>query len=120
MSCQTSTSHHQSDSSGEEIIEFKSGAVRAKALRYDLLPPRALKRLAARYTLGSIKYSEGDGSNWKKGLLDPEFVKQFEAHMIEHWIAWKIDGCKKDDNLAAMAWGCFALMEAEEAEKETR
>lgn len=102
----------------EPMVEFKSGAKRSeKALRYDLIPPRALRRLAERYTMGAEKYGD---ENWKKGLLDPEYVKQFEAHLIEHWVRWKLDGCKKDDNLAAMAWGCFALMEAEEAQKENK
>lgn len=93
-------------------VEFKSGAKRSKvAVRYDLIPSAGLRRLAERYTMGAAKYGEG---NWTKGLADPEYVAQFRCHMIAHMWKYLDDGCKLDDNLAAIAWGAFALMEVED------
>jgi len=99
------------DITGAPMIEFKSGARRSsKALRYDLIPAAGLERLAQRYTLGAERYGDW---NWQKGLQDTEYVNQFKAHLLAHWVAYLRDGCTKDDNLAAIAWGAFALMEAE-------
>ena len=99
------------DPAGEPMVEFSSGARRSsKALRYDLIPPAGLERLARRYTLGAERYGDW---NWQKGLKDAEYVNQFKAHLLAHWVAYLRDGCTKDDNLAAIAWGAFALMEAE-------
>lgn len=96
----------------EVFKEFKSGAKRsAEAPRYDLIPWAGLRRLALRYGMGAKKYGE---FNWQKGLEDKEFVNQFKAHLIEHVWAFLRDGCTLDDNLAAIAWGAFALMEVEE------
>lgn len=92
--------------------QFKSGAIRSgEAPRYDLIPWAGLRRLAKRYAMGAAKYGE---FNWIKGLQDREFVNQFKAHLIEHVWAFLKDGCVLDDNLAAIAWGAFALMEVEE------
>lgn len=91
---------------------FKSGAKRSEvAPRYDLIPRAGLRRLAARYTMGAAKYGE---YNWQKGLADREYVAQFKAHLFAHMLDFMEDGCEKDDNLAAIAWGAMALMEVEE------
>lgn len=100
----------------EKMVEFKSGAKRgANALRFDLLPVEGLRRLAKRYTGGAERYGEG---NWKKGLKDPEYIAQFKAHMLAHIVDYLENGCKDDDNLAAVAWGAFALMEVERVQRE--
>lgn len=100
----------------EDMKTFASGAKRSNLVpRYDLIPAEGLRRLAERYTLGAAKYGE---YNWQKGLLDKEYVDQFKCHLIEHFYKYITEGCSKDDNLAAVAWGAFALMEAEKKAKE--
>jgi hypothetical protein len=96
----------------DDMKVFASGAKRAKdEARFDLIPRSGLTRLAARYTMGARKYGE---HNWQKGLADPEYVAQFKAHMAAHMMNFFEEGCEKDDNLAAIAWGAMALMEVEE------
>src|SRR3990167_6881570 len=47
-------------------VTFGTGAKRsARALRYDLMPPIALERLAKIYTTGAEEYGIG---NWSKGM----------------------------------------------------
>jgi hypothetical protein len=93
-------------------IEFNSGAKRSERVpAYRLIPPTALKRLAQRYALGAEKYGE---SNWLKGINDPQFVQQILDHLAEHVANYTVDGSDRDDNLAAIMWGCAALMVVEE------
>lgn len=100
----------------EVMVEFKSGAKRgANALRFDLIPTGPLRRLAERYTMGAEKYGEW---NWQKGLRDPQYIAQFKAHMFAHLVNYLERGCSDDDNLAAIAWGAFALMECERFARE--
>ena len=95
----------------EEKLVTASGATRSnKAPRYDLIPLEGLRRLAERYGLGARNHGE---NNWKKGLHDPQFIEQCFNHMIEHAYLYKLSGNATDDNLAAVAWGAFALMEIE-------
>jgi hypothetical protein len=99
----------------EKMRKFKSGAKRSgDKPRYDLIPHEGLRRLAERYTLGASKYGE---YNWQKGLKDPEYIKQFKCHLAAHLFDYFENGCSKDDNLAAIVWGCFALMEVEKGAK---
>lgn len=99
------------DSTGEEMVEYSSGAKRSAHMPdYALIPKAGLRRLAERYSLGLKKYTR---NNWKLGLRDPVYIEQFVNHMIEHIFDYVENGCEKDDNLAAIAWGAFALMEAE-------
>lgn len=100
----------------EPMVEFKSGAKRSsKALRFDLIPAEGLRRLAQRYTMGAEKYGEW---NWQKGLQDPEYIAQFKAHLFAHVVDYLEHACAEDDNLAAIAWGAFALMECERVQRE--
>lgn len=65
--------------------------------------------------MGAEKYGEW---NWQKGLKDPEYVAQFKAHLMAHMVDYLEKGCVEDDNLAAIAWGSFALMECERVQRE--
>jgi hypothetical protein len=95
--------------------DYKSGArSSAKAPRYDLIKSSLLDRLAARLELGASKYGE---NNYQKGLADKEFLADRYNHILAHLLAYKTDGCKNDDNLAAAAFGIMLLMEAETVEK---
>lgn len=84
---------------------------------YHKIPYCALRRLAARYLLGSERYEKQgqrllfEQSNWQHG--DREFFTDTYNHVIEHLYRWA-DGDRTEDHLAAAAWGCFALIWAEE------
>ncbi len=90
--------------------QFDSGAVRAKLddVRFDLISPQALRRLAATYAEGATKYGD---NNWRKGM---EFSNLLN-HVIDH-IYQYIAGADGEDHLAHAAWGLFALMEQEETQ----
>lgn len=91
-----------------------SGAQRSsQAPRYDLIPSNALRRLAARYQLGEANYGAW---NWQKGLRSPEWNTQVFDHIIDHLIRARDEGCQTEDHLAAAAWGCFSLIEADALE----
>jgi len=79
-------------------------------LRYDLIPPYALQRLAEVYTIGAGKYED---RNWEKGI---PWGRIFAAMMRHAWAWWngeqndQVDG---QHHLASVAWTAFALMEYE-------
>lgn len=85
---------------------FASGAVRSNDvdhLRFDLIPPNALKRLAARYAMGAEKYGD---HNYLKGIPYSNIINHLEAHLNK----FKTQRCVSDDNLAAIAWAACSLM----------
>jgi|SRR5579872_43734 len=84
-------------------------------VEYRLVPKEGLRRLALRYGLGVQRYGEG---NWKRGLRDKEFIEERKNHLVEHLFTYLEQGNRNDDNLAAIAWGCFTLMEAEKVAAE--
>jgi hypothetical protein len=80
-----------------KMEEFKSGARRSER--------------KPRYKLGAELYGE---YNWQKGLPAGDTIN----HVIEHLLIWQ-ENLKEgieysEDDLAAAAWGCFALMWLEE------
>jgi hypothetical protein len=92
--------------SDEDVERFESGAVRStdsNDVRYDLIPPEALRRLAERFARGSKKYGD---DNWKKGFP----IGNILNHLQNHLEKWKLEGCLTDDNLGAAMWGIVALM----------
>lgn len=95
----------------EDKAIFKSGAMRSSRVpRFDLIPREGLRRLAERYTVGAVRYGD---NNWKNGANDAEYIAQAKAHLIQHVWDYLETGNATDDNLAAIAWGAFALMEFE-------
>lgn len=84
---------------------------------YRLVPKEGLRRLALRYTLGCQRYGE---NNWRRGLSNQEFLNERRNHLVEHLFEYLESGNAKDDNLAAIAWGCFTLMEAEKLAAEQK
>lgn len=94
----------------EGKVVFKSGASRSEsALMYHLVPSHGFRRLARRFTDGAVKHGK---NNWRAGLTEPEFIEQAIDHLQEHFQRF-LEGNAGDDDLAAMAWGCFALMEVQ-------
>lgn len=93
----------------DTVKEFPTGAVRsrdAETVRYDLVSPIGLRRLAETYAEGAIKYSP---HNWLKGFPMSEVLNHAQRH-IELWRA----GDASEDHLAHAAWNVFALMHFEE------
>jgi hypothetical protein len=107
---QLDTSLYEDDDEHEEPVRrFESGAVRSADvdhLRYDLISPVGLRRLAARYALGAERYGD---HNYLKGMEASNVINHLMAH-LEKFRA----GRRDDDNLAAIAWGAFTLMHYEE------
>ena len=82
----------------------------AGKLRFDLIPPYALEKLAFVYTIGAAKYGD---NNWLKGMNRGRIV----AAMLRHINAWQrgvtVDPDDSQHPLASVAWCAFALMEYE-------
>ena len=95
-----------------EQIEFESGAVRQKLddVRYDLISPFGLRRLAMTYALGAQRYGE---HNWRKGMPFSALLN----HILEHLTLY-LAGENGEDHLARAAWGLFAMMEFAETMPE--
>lgn len=93
--------------------EFESGAVRdiqeGKG-RFDLLPPRALKRLAQHFERGAKKYDE---RNWEKGIPMHSFIDSARRHINNYMMG--LDG---EDHLCAAAWNLMCALETEEIHPE--
>jgi hypothetical protein len=92
--------------------EFKSGAVRSselKGLRYDLISPVALRRLAAAYGEGADKYY---AFNCEKGF--PIFGDEgLFTHAFEHLMkfAW---GDTTEDHLGHLLWNVAMMCHSQE------
>ena len=92
-----------------ESHKFDSGAVRAKLddVRFDLISPQALRRLAATYNEGAVKYG---GNNFRHGMEFSNVINHVLTHINTYLSGSDPDG---EDHLAHAAWGLFTLMEQE-------
>ncbi len=91
--------------------EFSSGAKRDTQdgkPRFDLIPPRPMRRLAQLYARGAEKYGE---SNWTKGMP----LSRYQSSMERHLDQWK-DGEKDEDHLIAAIWNAFAIIHFEDTD----
>lgn len=76
-------------------------------LRFDLLPPDALRELVRVYTVGAEKYG---AYNWSKGIV---FSRIFAALMRHCWSWFLGEENDPDDGLPHMAhaaWNCMTLV----------
>ena len=92
---------------------FESGAQREALeheVRYDLISPFGLARLAQTYAGGAMKYSD---HNWRKGMPFSSLMN----HVLNHLTLYQQDE-GGEDHLAHAAWGLFAMMEFEETDPE--
>jgi hypothetical protein len=97
------------------IKKFDSGATRtASKLRYDLIPPSALRALALRYGIGAELHGE---DNWLKGIPFSAMLYHLQEH-IERFKQARVEergdvfGQDGDvENLSAIMWGAAALIE---------
>jgi Domain of unknown function (DUF5664) len=88
-----------------------TGAVRSNDvddLRFDQIPPAAVRELARRFKLG-LKYGVG---NWLKGFPYSQVLYHLEAHLADfkEGVLEKHSGTE-EGNLAAIMWACAALIE---------
>lgn len=91
--------------------EFVSGAVRepeGDRLRYDLISPVALKRLATNMTKGAQKYGP---HNWNKGMPTSRMLSAAMRHLEQARA-----GEKDEDHWAAVVFNIFGIMHFEGTE----
>jgi hypothetical protein len=82
----------------------------ADKLRYDLIPPGPLARLAEVYTIGAKKY---DDRNWEKGIKWGRIFGAMMRHSWKWFFGERYDKTDGQHHLASVVWGAFALMEYE-------
>jgi len=90
-------------------IKYKTGALRDTEegkVRYDLLPPECLRRVARHYTNGAKKYS---AHNWKKGIPSERFLSSALRHLMQYWL-----GERNEDHLSAVVFNVFGIIYNEE------
>ena len=88
----------------ETTTTFPSGAVRssdAEHVRYDLVTPIGLRRLAETCAEGAKKYGD---FNWQKGIP----ASQMLNHAIRHIYLW-LEGDNQEDHLAHAAWNILGV-----------
>lgn len=78
--------------------------------RCDLLPPKALLRLAVHFEDGARKYGD---RNWENGMPKERFVDSGFRHLLKY-----MDGQTDEPHLVAAIWNLIGLLEYEEREKE--
>lgn len=100
----------------EPVEIHPSGAKREvfDEVRYDLISPIAMRRIAETYAEGSIKYGD---RNWEKGLPFSNILNHVLAHIYEYMDGASLDD-DAEDNLAHAAWGLIALMHYEREHPE--
>ncbi len=92
--------------------EFNTGSVRDTREgkgRYDLLPTRALARVAKHFEAGAKKYGD---SNWTKGQPLSRYMDSALRHAFAH-----LEGKRDEPHLDAAIWNLLALSETMERVK---
>lgn len=90
------------------IKQFSTGSVRssdADGVRYDLITPIGLKRLAETYAEGAKKYS---ALNWERGQPITEMLNHAIRHCYEY-----LGGDRSEDHLAHAAWNLLGAIHSE-------
>lgn len=93
--------------------EFDTGSkrdTREGKGRFDLLPARALTRLAKHFEAGALKYGD---RNWEKGQPTSRFMDSALRHSFKH-----VQGMRDEDHLAAAAWNILCAIDMEERIKD--
>jgi hypothetical protein len=85
----------------EEGKKFDGGK-----LRYDLIPPEALKSLVEIYTYGANKYGE---RNWEKGILYSRIYAAVMRHLQDWFMGEEYDRESGLHHLSHATWGLFTL-----------
>lgn len=74
--------------------------------RYDLLPCKAIRRVAQHYEGGARKY---DARNWEKGQQLSRYIDSGIRHAFDY-----LENKTNEDHLAAAAWNFLCCIETEE------
>jgi hypothetical protein len=74
--------------------------------RFDLLPMRAITRLARHFEAGAKKYGE---RNWEKGQPISRYLDSAIRHSCKH-----LQGERDEDHLIAAAWNLMCAADTEE------
>jgi len=112
----------QDESKGERKVTFESGSKRNELInvRYDLISPIGLRRLAETYALGAGIYGD---RNWEKGQPFSVLLNHARDHINEFIAVQRgvqsamktlAPGALQEDHLAHAAWNIFALMHFQE------
>jgi hypothetical protein len=94
----------------ERLTQFPTGAVRstdADSVRFDLITPIGLRRLAETCAEGAKKYGD---HNWQKGIPASVMLN----HAIRHLYLY-LAGNRDEDHLAHAAWNVLGVCHFEEA-----
>lgn len=86
---------------GSRVV-YATGAQREEQTgkgRFDLISPKALRRIARLYERGAVKYG---ASNMRAGMPLFRFLDSAERHLNEYK-----DGDRSEDHLAAIAWNAM-------------
>lgn len=76
-------------------------------LRYDLIPPEALRGLAEVYTIGAKKYSD---RNWEKGISYSRLIGALLRHLVDGFMMGEdIDPENKQRHIDSVVWNAVAL-----------
>lgn len=97
----------------ENVSRFDTGAMRSKDaddVRFDLVSPIGLRRVAEAYAEGFKKYPP---HNWMKGIPFSSLIN----HAIRHIFLY-IAGDRSEDHLGHAAWNLFTAMHFEETRSE--
>jgi hypothetical protein len=95
------------------VTTFSTGAVRgndAENVRFDLITPIGLRRLAETCAEGARKYTD---HNWEKGMPASTLLN----HAIRHIYLW-LQGDDTEDHLAHSAWNILGVCHFEETMPE--
>lgn len=93
----------------QTLSKFATGAVRSSdtlGVRYDLISPIGMRRLAETYAEGAVKYHP---KNWELGMPISDILNHVIAHIYSY-----LAGNRDEDDLAHGCWGLFAAMHSEE------
>jgi len=82
----------------------------AEKLRYDLIPPYALEKLAEVYTIGAKKYGD---QNWRKGFAWSRIIGAMMRHLEAFRRGESVDPDDGQHPLASVMWCAATLMEFE-------
>lgn len=74
--------------------------------RYDLLPTRAIRRLAQHFENGATKYGD---RNWEKGQPTSRYLDSAMRHLFA-----VLEGKTDEDHAAAVMWNIACLIETQE------
>lgn len=94
---------------GESKQQFVTGAQRdtqSGKLRYDLISPFALKRLATIYTKGAEHYGD---RNWEKGIPFSRMIASMQRHMMAFLM-----GETDEDHLGQAVWNGVGILHFQE------